>query len=322
MPSQRQANVVISPAEAGRRLDTWLAHRFTYRSRRQWQESVRAGEIHLNGHPAKVATLVQPGDAIEYRMPDAAEPPVDVAMQTLYEDDTVLVITKSGDLPCHPGGRYFDNTLWSVLRQQFDNVHLVNRLDRETSGIVLIAKDAAAAGALMSQFADHTVTKAYLALVYGAFPPQLDTEGVLVADAASEVRKKRAFVPDPDAAGESARTIFACLASSAGLSLIRAVPTTGRLHQIRATLCSLGFPLVGDKLYGPDDRMYLRYIADELTDADRTALRMGRQALHAYRLVFSHPVDGRQIQVTAPLPADLQQIMARAGLQPGAELQC
>jgi len=322
MPSQRQATVVISPVEAGRRLDTWLARRFTYRSRRQWQESVRTGEIHLNGHPAKVATLVQPGDAVEYRMPDVEEPPVDFAMQTLYEDDTVLVVAKSGDLPCHPGGRYFDNTLWSVLRQQFDNVHLVNRLDRETSGIVLIAKNAAAASALMSQFADHTVTKAYLALVYGAFPPQLDTAGVLVADAASEVRKKRAFMPDPDAAGESAQTIFTCLGSSAGLSLIRAVPTTGRLHQIRATLCSLGFPLVGDKLYGLDDRMYLRCIADELTDADRTALRMGRQALHAYRLVFSHPVAGRQIQVTAPLPADLQQTMDRAGLQPGAELQC
>ena len=104
--------------------------------------------------------------------------------------------------------------------------------------------------------------------------------------------------------------------------MIRAVPTTGRLHQIRATLCSLGFPLVGDKLYGPDDRMYLRCIADELTDADRTMLRMGRQALHAYCLVFSHPVDGRKIQVTAPLPADLQQTMATAGLEPGVELQC
>jgi 23S rRNA pseudouridine955/2504/2580 synthase/23S rRNA pseudouridine1911/1915/1917 synthase len=265
---------------------------------------------------------VQPGDAVEYRLPEAAEPPVDVAMHTLYEDDTVLAVAKSGDLPCHPGGRYFGNTLWSVLRRQFDNVHLVNRLDRETSGVVLIAKEAAAASALMSQFAGQTVAKSYLALVYGAFPPQLDTDGVLVPDAASEVRKKRAFVADPDAAGEATRTIFTCLDSSAGLSLIRAVPATGRLHQIRATLCSLGFPLVGDKLYGPDDRIYLRCIADELTDADRTALRMGRQALHAYRLVFNHPADGRQIRVTAPLPADLQQTMATAGLQAGAELQC
>lgn len=311
--TSRQASVVITPHEAGLRLDMWLADRFTYRSRRQWQACVRRGEIQLNGRAAKPANILQTGDHVLYDIPEAAEPEVDDHIDILFDDDDVQVLAKSGNLPCHPGGRYFRHTLWQVLRESLPDVHVVNRLDRETSGVVLVAKNAATAGAIAAQFSNHSVTKTYLVLVHGEFPEALSAAGSLASDAGSSVRKKRLF-REACTDGEWAETEFVRLASAGGVSLVQAIPATGRLHQIRATLCSLGFPVVGDKLYGLDDQFYLAFIEDALTEGDRAALQMHRQALHAYSLGWRHPVTAQQMSTVAPVPDDMQRLIDRHGL--------
>ncbi len=245
-----------------------------------------------------------PDDAPAF--PAHAEPPVLRSVGILYEDDDLLVADKPGNLPCHPGGRYCGNTLLHLLRARGgngENLRIINRLDRETSGIVLVAKTAAMAKSLAGQFRRHTAQKEYTVLVHGAFPAHLEARGWLLPDADSVIRKKRRFVTDKDSPtpeAESAETDFELLALQDGISRVLARPRTGRTHQIRATLLSLGFPVVGDKIYGLDETFFLRFITDALTDSDRARLILPRQALHASALTVV--IGGQTRTFTSPPP--------------------
>jgi 23S rRNA pseudouridine955/2504/2580 synthase/23S rRNA pseudouridine1911/1915/1917 synthase len=265
----------------------------------------------VDGRPAKPAYSLRGGEMVSYDAPPVAEPPVDTDAPALYEDERVFAVNKPGNLPCHPAGAYAEHTLWYLWKDRLDVFRLINRLDRETSGIVLLARDGEAARLLSAAFARGQVDKQYLVVVEGDFPETLDATGNLSLDPDSTVRKKRRFVPGlPEADGEFAETHFTRLATIDGLTLVRVRPRTGRLHQIRATLCSLGHPVVGDKLYGVDDTLYLRFIDDTLTAADRAALRLPRQALHAWRLTIPHPDGSGPLHLESPLPPDI------AGLRP------
>ena len=184
---------------------------------------------------------------------------------------------------------------------------------------------AASAGKhLRAEFSSRRVEKRYLALVEGVFPPRLETRGVLVPDADSPVKKKMKFVAaevaTPEQASQWAETVFQCLETvgevsskawkSSPVSLIEARPHTGRLHQIRATLQTFGFPVVGDKLYGPDPAIFVRFCKDQLTDDDRVRLRLDRQALHAANLRIQHPRTHHTLELEAPLPADMAVLFA------------
>lgn len=311
--SDRRLETTIDEATAGARLDHWLADRFTYHSRSRWQALVRNERLLLNGAPTKPARILQAGDVITYQMPKVEEPPVLTDWTLLHEDDDLVVINKPGDLPCHPGGRYFRHTLWHLLQDRFPDCHLVNRLDRETSGLVVLARHRRAARHLGLQFSRHTVHKQYLVLVEGAFPPERHAIGSLGPDADSAVRKKQRFTPDR-LAEDPARTDFALLGTAHGVSLLRATLHTGRLHQIRATLLGLGYPVVGDKLYGLDERWFLAFIDDRLRPADWERLRLDRQALHAWRLSLTHPASGQPLTLEAPVPADFEALLLKLDL--------
>ncbi|MFA6500159.1 MAG: RluA family pseudouridine synthase, partial [Desulfurivibrionaceae bacterium] len=254
-----------------------------------------------------------------YLMPALIEPPVDSNYTVLHEDDDLLVINKPAPLPCHPGGRFFSHTLWALLKenQGLADPRLVNRLDRETSGIVLVAKNKAAARLCQEQFAQHRVEKTYLVVVEGDFPDTpltVEAPGWLGPDPNSAIRKKMRFYPEQNDAppgAVEASTGFRRIpgADNTNLSLLEAKPHTGRCHQIRATLLHLGFPVVGDKLYGVDEQLFLRFKEGCLSATDHARLRLPRQALHASSLRLSHPVSGKVVKFSAPLPPTLQGLL-------------
>jgi len=316
---QRTTSVRIQPHQAGQQLLDFISQRFTYRSREEWQTELAAHRFLLNDAEARTDCILAPGDLLVYLMPALVEPPVDFHYTVIHEDDDLLVIDKPAPLPCHPGGRFFVHTLWALLKEQHGlaEPRLINRLDRETSGLVLVAKNKAAARLCQEQFTQHRVEKVYLVLVEGDFPDtasELEATGWMWVDPNSAIRKKMRFYPEqndaPPNAVESSTTFRRIsTASIANLSLLEVRPHTGRCHQIRATLLHLGFPVVGDKLYGVDEQLFLRFQEDCLSEADCVLLRLSRQALHAASLRLSHPVTGIEMEFSAPLPSALQGLL-------------
>ncbi len=310
---EREVSCVVGVREEGIRLDVYLSKRFSYHSRNEWQELIRDGSILINGKTGKPSARISRDDRISFAH-RGEEPKIDARFKLVYVDDAVLAVDKPGNLPCHPAGAYFKNTLWSLLSREFPEARPVHRLDRETSGVTIFARGAENAKRLSKQFADREgrVKKRYTALVFGAFPEKLHAEGFLVDDMSSPVRKKRRFITEPEAGNdrEYAKTVFSLVSEKDGISTVEARPVTGRMHQIRATLRSLGFPLVGDKLYGPDETVFLRFSQGGMTDKDRKLLLLDRQALHASSITLSHPVSGKQIVLQSPLPRAFSKYMS------------
>ena len=313
MHMTREIRFTAGEKDAGKALAAFLAGRFTYHSETAWRRLIGEGRMKVNGEMSEPDRPLAAGDVLSYDASGLPEPPVDTAFRVVSDDPLLAVVDKPGNLPCHPSGRYFNHTLWALLKTRCGLVApvLVNRIDRETSGLVLVAKTPEAAANLQRQFAAHTVAKRYTVLVEGAFPERLDAAGWLARDADSSIRKKRRFIlaaaesASPQEGAEWAETVFEREMLCDGFSMVTALPRTGRLHQIRATLQSLGYPVVGDKLYGVDETMFLRFCEDALTQEDCALLRLSRQALHAGALRFRHPQSGMWTEAVSPLPSDM-----------------
>lgn len=287
---------VISPNDAGKTLRHYLTSRFTYQNADEWAQHIGEGRILLNGGPCTGEELLSAGINLTFSPIPYEEPPICTDWSLIFGDENYLFIEKPAFLPCHPGGIYLKHTLLTLLTEQFGTVFFVNRLDRETSGIVVIARNADSAAYANTLMAERKILKEYEVLVEGNFPEKIDADGFLVRDTDSPIRKRVKFVPIgtelfPEGKTPSpltCRTEFALIRPNPdGTSLVKAVLHTGRTHQIRATLCSLGYPVVGDKLYGQDQTVFLRFIDNAMTDADRTLLRLDRQALHCTRTSFT-----------------------------------
>ena len=303
---ERIIRATAGPELEGVRLDHFLTERFTYQSRTGWQSIIREGRIAVNGIRVRASRRLHAGDVITFDVQGIAEPEVDPAYSVVLDRPGFLVVSKPGCLPVHPSGCYFRNTLLMLMKERYGDLFVVNRLDRETSGLVVLAKDPETAGALSGLFASRQVEKTYLAAVFGAFPAgTVVKNGWLSSDPGSPVRKKRRFTEtDPGTEdAEPCGTEFTCLKTCGGFSLVECRPHTGRLHQIRATLRSCGFPLLGDKLYGPDETIFLRFTEDAMTDADRAALVLPTQALHAWRLRFALPGTEETVSCESEPPA-------------------
>lgn len=277
------------------------------------------GNILLDGKPCKASHILREGDEVEYLPSDSPEPSVDIRFSLLHDEERFFAVSKSGDLPVHAAGRYRKNNLVDILEAdgRFGRPHLVNRLDRETSGIVLFGKDAETASRLSFLFSNRKVHKIYASLVWGDFPKRLVASGWIGSDAGSKIRKKRGFyypsdprIPDmPTEDWETSSTEFRLVSGGfldgKRFSRILCFPKTGRNHQIRATLFSLGFPLIGDKLYGVDETVFLDFIEGRQPNLmDR--LGRERQALHAISLKFPHPYFKKRVSIFSPLPEDMR----------------
>ncbi|PKN71065.1 MAG: RluA family pseudouridine synthase [Deltaproteobacteria bacterium HGW-Deltaproteobacteria-12] len=282
------------------RLDSYLSYRFTYLTEELWRKEILEGKLSLDGMPAfDPAAALKGGEMLAWNGSRIIEPEVDDRITILYEDEWFVAVNKTGNLPVHPAGRYFNNTLVALLEERYRRkVYPLHRIDRETSGIILLALDGKSTASLAVALAQGS--KEYLALVHGIFPAgELIVDLPLGRDKNSAISKKRKAWPG---GSETALTRFVKIVNAGDMSLVRCFPATGRLHQIRAHLLAAGYPIVGDKLYGRDESAFLNFIRHGLTAELSERLILPRQALHAARLVFLHPRSKKEIIIRAPLP--------------------
>ena len=226
---------------------------------------------------------------------------VETGYKILYEDEFFLVVDKPAPLPVHPVGRFKEKNLLSLLirdlRPGGEGLRIVNRLDSETSGIVLVAKSGQIAGKLGILFESRQVAKEYHAVVFGVPEAQ---EGTISIALGNEVKNGH-HVRVPDPGGEVAETRYQVLSSAGEYSLLKVMPRTGRTHQIRAHLSFLGHPIVGDKIY-IDPRIFERYIHEGWLEEMRPVVKTERLLLHASQLEFHHPMIGELIKFTSGIP--------------------
>ena len=312
-----QVKVLIDSRLDGLRLDVALTTVLTWRSRASIHRLIDGGLVQLNGRSAAASRRVHVGDTVVVDVPPnprvGPDPGANISFPVLYEDEWVVVVDKPPGMAVHPSGRHLSGTLMQALHRRYRNPddpsrdvvpRLLHRIDMETSGVVAVGLDEQFHFQVARQFEDRLVGKAYLAVVHGR--PAMDEGTVdqpLVPDKRSTVRLK--LTTGAPGEGLPAVTHFRVRRSNDRFSLLEVLPKTGRTHQIRVHMASLGCPLVGDKLYGADETLFLRQIDGTLDAADRQALVLDRHALHSHWLRFHHPPLDREMTVTAPLPADM-----------------
>ena len=300
---------------AGIRCDVFMSTQLKNTSRTRAKEIVRFAAHLTDGARVKPnARLAAEQYVVLWRPPwDDVEIPRELPI--LYQDEHLLVINKPAGLPVHPTARYYRNTVVKMIEQRFPSERIVlgHRLDRETSGVLVLARSHEADRRIKRQFEKRIgVEKSYQAITWGS-PNEQDVrvDLPLERDPASRLRCSMRVA----AAGEglTAATRFSIIErrrrGEQRYALVRCDLETGRQHQIRVHLASLGCPVVGDKIYGPDEQLHARASDDSLTDEDRVTLEMDRQALHAWRMEFAHPITGERLEIVAPLPGDMRSFL-------------
>ena len=275
---------------------------------------IAEGRVLWRGNPAKASQRVINGEKIIIRYPAREDPPArHASLPIIYEDEMLLAVNKPGDILSHPTDKLLNNSATAILGLQFPGrrLHLAHRLDRETSGVLLFAKNLETARKLGEQFFNREIGKEYQAIVIGRVHFLSKTVDRPLGYEEDHVIRVRQKVMEPGQ-GLPAKTGFKRLAAAEKASLLRAVPKTGRLHQIRVHLAWLGHPVVGDKLYVGDGESYLKAWRGEEISAD--ALGALRQMLHARKMEIIHPGTGKKLRLEAPLPEDFVECLKRAEL--------
>jgi 23S rRNA pseudouridine1911/1915/1917 synthase len=306
-----EVRYTVEPNYAGWRLDRYLCEKLRRLSRTRVQRIIEKDLVFERR--LKASTPVWPGLTFTLRRRVQAEPTVPdaEALRAVYVDEHLLVVDKPAGLPIHPTARYHHGTLIAQIQERYGFVaHPAHRLDRETSGLLVCCRTLEASQRLMRAFHDGEVDKAYLAVMEG-HPPDTFEVDLPIAEGTELIR---IAVRIDRAVGRPAKTRFAVEQrferDGAAFALVRCFPETGRQHQIRVHAQSAGFPLVGDKMYGPDPGYFDRFSKHALEPEAWARLRLARHALHAATLAFTHPATRARVRFEAPLPADLTDFIA------------
>ncbi len=316
--------IKVDPKQSPLRIDKFLLDRMFKVSRNRIQNGIRAGSVLVNTEAVKPNYKVRPGDQITVILPRATEPgtglvPEDIPLDIRYEDDDIVIVHKPPGLVVHPGVGHRSGTLVNALAYYFgkdlpvmegnyeDRIGLVHRIDKDTSGLLLVAKNPYAMTHLAKQFFDHTIDRTYAALVWGE--PEEET-GSIEGNIGRHPRLRRQFAVFPEGeTGKWARTHYRVIEPLYYVSLVECTLETGRTHQIRVHMQHIGHPLFSDSTYGGDRILKGTVYSKFKLFADRTFSALPRQALHARSLGFVHPRTGERMHFEADLPADFQQAL-------------
>jgi 23S rRNA pseudouridine1911/1915/1917 synthase len=315
----------IKSRTEGKRIDAYLASRFADYSRRVLQKVIEADGVHVNGRPVKASYRVRAGDRVSVRLPELPETtpqPEDIPIEVVYEDDLLTVVNKPQGMVTHPARGNWRGTLVNALQFHYDALSMlagehrpgiVHRLDRDTTGLLVVAKDETTHHKLAQQFERRTVRKEYLALVRGV--PQRDSDYIEQPIGLHPTSREKMAIRAPSEGGRHAVTFYQVEERFARFALMRCLPKTGRTHQIRVHLMHIGHPIVADKLYSGGDRLCFSEVKGAAHggrapgDAPDITL-IDRHALHAHRLTFRHPTTGAELTLTAALPEDFVRTLA------------
>ena len=301
--------LTVEPASAGVRLDRWLSERLTDLSRARLQALIRGGLVRIDGATSKAAHRLRGGERIEIEVPPAVEEtlvPEVVPLSIVYEDDHVLVVDKPAGMVVHPGAGRSKGTLAAAILAHAPTIAgvggprrpgIVHRLDKDTSGLLVVAKTQLAYDDLVAQLAARTVTRRYVAVVHGRVRA---AEGIVDAAIGRHPTDRVKMAIRPAGWGKRAVTRYRVLERFADFTFLEARLETGRTHQIRVHLASLGHPVVGDSVYGKPRA--------------RSPIPIDGYALHAAALAFVHPVFRKAIECTAPIPERIERLVSHLRL--------
>jgi 23S rRNA pseudouridine1911/1915/1917 synthase len=295
----------VEPGSAGVRLDRWLSDQLTDLSRARLQALIRGGLVRVDGAVLKAAHRLRGGERVEVDAPPPVEEtlvPEPVALRIVYEDEHLLVVDKPTGMVVHPGAGRARGTLAAAILAHAPTTAgvggprrpgIVHRLDKDTSGLLVVAKTSPAYDALVAQLAAREVTRRYLAVVHGLVRAD---EGVVRAPIGRHPIDRVKMAVRPPGRGKPAVTRYRVLERFAHFTLLEARLETGRTHQIRVHLSSLGHPIVGDRVYG--------------ASRSRPPTALDGHALHAASLAFVHPIFRKPIECSAPLPPSMDELVS------------
>jgi 23S rRNA pseudouridine1911/1915/1917 synthase len=301
---------------AGKSLLDYLSGRYAYKSREAWRAEIEAGQVTLNGAKVAPGHRLGKGDISAYTTLHA-EPWVSKDVRVLWEDEFLLFLNKPAPLPAHADGAFIKNTLIHIIRslRPGQELFLGHRLDRETSGVMVLAKSSLMLSALMPLFEKGQVQKRYLAITRGA-PEQdaFDVSGGMAPDPGSAISVRWRLFPSGTPNTKESSTRFKVLQRLKGYTLVECVPLTGRTNQIRVHLASLGLGLAGDKLYGRSDQEFLDFLSFVKKGGDSRfdgRYESERHMLHAASLGFRHPITEGNISIEAGMPDDMKSFIEK-----------
>jgi len=312
----------ITVEGGGERLDRYLAEHLPGISRAVVMKYLKEGHARVNGRRAKPGQFVQKGDEIELPgfdeavgrirggraegVPDVARVRRPLGIPVLYEDDDMIVVNKPAGLVMHPGAGHEEEGLDRLLRDRFGrSARLVHRIDRDTSGVVVVARGHPQSAARLTEaFREGDVEKVYLALVAGVPDPPAGTIDAPLVDRRTPGERVRA-----GEGGREARTEYETLEAFGRFAWLRLDPKTGRRHQIRAHLAHIGHPLAVDRVYARRRQLRLRDLRPDVPATWKNPVVLARQPLHAAAIVLRHPRTGEEVRFEAPLPDDLAEVL-------------
>jgi 23S rRNA pseudouridine1911/1915/1917 synthase len=308
-------DVVVTEDHAGQRLDAFLAELLPRYSRAYLKKAIVHEGVQVDGKRTKVAYRLKEGQHVTFvppELPQEGPQPEPIPLDILYEDDHLVAINKPANMVVHPAKGHWSGTLTAALAYHFEQLSsaggptrpgIVHRLDRETSGVIAIAKTDQAHLHLAAQFESRTVEKRYLAIVAGT--PDRDRDVIDQPIGVHPYQREKMAIRSHHPSSRDARSFYEVHQRFAGFARVHVTPKTGRTHQIRVHLAHLGCPVLCDRLYGGRSQITL----GELLQTEDPTVLLTRHALHAERLQLRHPIDDREIEFLAPLPADMRAVL-------------